>query len=207
MKLICNSSIRTRFGYPTFKIYYFWAYFSKLLCPRGPCILLSTYKHIEPQKSYLDYYTSMERYVPEELCFYIFLNLPVKSILRFKCVCKSWNKIFSTKSFSYSYLVHKKSSSNTKKYLLFEHDDFYSAHIIDGTKTCYNVETMNYMGCYRPIFSETGPQQYENCFLKVYGICNGLLCLSDGQLRLKSTIYLWNPVARRKKNSGPSSKY
>lgn len=141
----------------------------------------------------------MERYVPKELCFQIFLNLPVKSLLRFKCVCKSWNKIFSSKSFSHSYLAHKKSSSNTKKYLLFEHDDFYSAHIIDGTKTCYDVETMNYMQCYRPIFPETGLEQYESCFLKVYGVCNGLLCLSDGQLRMKSTIYLWNPIARRGK--------
>lgn len=90
---------------------------------------------------------SMERYVSQELCLQIFLNLPVKSLLRFKCVCKVWNTIISSKTFSYSYLAHKKSSSNTKKYLLFEHDEFYSAHCINCTKSCYVIDTTtNHMG-------------------------------------------------------------
>ncbi|XP_074361939.1 F-box/kelch-repeat protein At3g23880-like [Apium graveolens] len=66
---------------------------------------------------------------------------------------------------------------------------------------------MNHMGCYIPIFSDTGLEQYESSFLKIYGICDGLLCLSDGHLRLKSTIYLWNPIARRGKKIRDSHLY
>ncbi|XP_074377268.1 F-box/kelch-repeat protein At3g23880-like [Apium graveolens] len=139
---------------------------------------------------------STKKYIPEEIRNQILLNLPVKSLLRFKCVCKSWNRLISSKSFCYSHLAHNKSSSATKRYLLFDNEDFYSAYLINN-ESCIEVETADHTGCYRPKL--TSFEHSGSLYLNVYGICNGLLCLSDGELSLRCAVYLWNPIARRGK--------
>ncbi|MCL7023793.1 hypothetical protein MKW94_023246 [Papaver nudicaule] len=50
----------------------------------------------------------MAEYLPEEVVTKILSKLPVKSILRFRCVCKSWLNLFTSPTFIREYKVLKK---------------------------------------------------------------------------------------------------
>ncbi|XP_074263496.1 F-box protein At5g49610-like [Silene latifolia] len=47
--------------------------------------------------------TSLTPFLPNDLMFKIFLLLPIKSLLRFRCVCKSWNKLIHCSEFVEAY--------------------------------------------------------------------------------------------------------
>ncbi|RXH90692.1 hypothetical protein DVH24_035456 [Malus domestica] len=44
------------------------------------------------------------KHIPEEILFEILVRLPVKSLLRFRCVCKSWNTLISSPDFRNAHL-------------------------------------------------------------------------------------------------------
>ncbi|KAH9627004.1 hypothetical protein KSS87_020655 [Heliosperma pusillum] len=47
--------------------------------------------------------TSLAPFLPNDLIFKIFLLLPIKTLLRFRCVCKSWNKLIHCSEFVEAY--------------------------------------------------------------------------------------------------------
>ncbi|KAI9127164.1 hypothetical protein K1719_001723 [Acacia pycnantha] len=47
-------------------------------------------------------------YLPKEIITNILKRLPVKSLLRFRCVCKPWKNLFKTPSFIQEHLSHSK---------------------------------------------------------------------------------------------------
>ncbi|XP_055960645.1 putative F-box protein At3g52320 [Mercurialis annua] len=82
----------------------------------------------------------MSEYLPEEVLIQILIRLPVKSILKFSCVCKLWNSIIknphfistfsSNKHHHYYFLCH---SYNSNQYTLrFDNkhlDEYVSIHL------------------------------------------------------------------------------
>ncbi|KAL3628745.1 hypothetical protein CASFOL_027791 [Castilleja foliolosa] len=114
----------------------------------------------------------------EDLMLCILARLPVKSIVRFKSVCKHWNHLLSTQEFvkmqfklsneskNQSFLVHrvKKNGSNTISVFNIDSNKK-KARILDHPFNDTLVE-INIVGC-----------------------CNGLVCIRSGQ-----GLVLWNPA-------------
>ncbi|KAK7815740.1 putative f-box protein [Quercus suber] len=50
--------------------------------------------------------------LPEDLVIQILLWLPVMSLLRLKCVCKSWCDLISGQNFITKHLLHNQTTSN-----------------------------------------------------------------------------------------------
>ncbi|XP_058760646.1 F-box/kelch-repeat protein At3g06240-like [Vicia villosa] len=63
--------------------------------------------------------TPLKSYVPEELITSILLSLPVKSLLRFKCVSKSWFSLISDPNFAKS---HFQLTTHTRKIEFISND-------------------------------------------------------------------------------------
>lgn len=122
--------------------------------------------------------------LPEELMIKILLRLPVKSILRFKAVCKSWYAFLTSSTFTSLYLrepiialkLLKVSYTNPMSFipkisLLVLNDNGFRASDI-------------------PIPFPFKP----NDEVMVEDACNGLVCLT---MNSQSKIILWNPMTRK----------
>ncbi|XP_004307699.1 PREDICTED: F-box/kelch-repeat protein At3g06240-like [Fragaria vesca subsp. vesca] len=108
----------------------------------------------------------------------ILSKLPVKSLIRFRCVCKSWCALISDPSFARMHL----SSMNTKSFKL-----------LLGTSPLRSVD-------YEPLFKYIGghvertreldyPVMIPTSSSKFFGSFNGLICLALDY----DNIILWNP--------------
>ncbi|XP_074374300.1 putative F-box protein At1g19160 [Apium graveolens] len=124
-----------------------------------------------------------QRYVPEDTLVLILLRLPVKTLMQFRMVCKLWYDIITSSSFID---VHRKTVSGTNgQYLLCTHHDSYSL-------IC-KKEPPNY----RKFYYKSKPNSTFGW--KVYGSCEGLLCVSELLFQIDSSIYLLNPLIGKAK--------
>ncbi|GKV42499.1 hypothetical protein SLEP1_g49895 [Rubroshorea leprosula] len=127
---------------------------------------------------------------PEDVFVHIFLNLPIKAILICTCVCKTWNAIIKGPSFISSHLNHSISwhkESNIPLCLL----RYCSLHTL---KERYSLrfdtqELGKYARIHFPYRSHFG--------FKIFGSCNGLVCLLGGKSYSTEHLILWNPVIRK----------
>lgn len=112
-------------------------------------------------------------HIPEEIVPEILSRLPVKSLCRFKCGCKSWNSLISNPKFS----------------LIISRDR--------GRAIFWDGRTPSFYSLDRDLVLEKLPSplegfpdcaNQENRFL---GSCNGLLLLC-----ISGTVLLWNPSIR-----------
>ncbi|CAJ2654080.1 unnamed protein product [Trifolium pratense] len=124
------------------------------------------------------------RYLPHELIIQILLRLPVKSLIRFKCVSKSWFSLISHPNFGNSHF--QLSATQTRRILCIPNSptkilsiDFESSlnnDFIDFESSLLN----NDFALLNPNFSLVS--------LQIKGSCRGFICL-----RGSSNLYLWNP--------------
>jgi hypothetical protein len=56
---------------------------------------------------------AMSDYLPDEVVVDILHRLPVKSLIRFRCVCKSWNSLIQTPAFIDSHLNQSIENNNS----------------------------------------------------------------------------------------------
>ncbi|KAF5730353.1 F-box and associated interaction domains-containing protein putative isoform 1 [Tripterygium wilfordii] len=121
--------------------------------------------------------------IPEDIVVEILARLPVKSVLRFKCVAKRWNQIIR----SYDFVSKHCSKQEPTCAFVVRHDP--------EEEECYSwlhepqidpeVETANL------IFSEN-----FDLLPVVFGPCNGLLCLCD----TAGNVTIWNPSTKEHKD-------
>ncbi|KAL3628789.1 hypothetical protein CASFOL_027835 [Castilleja foliolosa] len=123
----------------------------------------------------------------EDLMLCVLARLPVKSICRFKSVCKPWNHLFSTQEFikmqfklsseskNQSFLVHRvnKNGSNTISVFNIDSNEK-KARILDH------------------------PFNYTRIRIDIVGCCNGLVCIRRGK-----GFVLWNPAMNLFKTVSP----
>ena len=121
-------------------------------------------------------------HLPYEVVFDILTRLPVRSLVRFRCVSKSWNSIITSPDFITTHMNRPKSLSNNKGYLLYvPTSDHYDQNLcID---VCNSDRTLTHISTFQLPFSAY-----------MVGCCNGMFCLHNFPNKV---LYLWNPSIRK----------
>ncbi|XP_054820751.1 F-box/kelch-repeat protein At3g23880-like [Prosopis cineraria] len=140
---------------------------------------------------------------PEDLVREIMVRLPVKSLLRFKCVAKSWyaqitDPHFISKHFEWSVSI----SSNFRNQLIFRRHGL-------TLKPCLSLISKDQEPKYCvPHDIELPFADKDLRWITVYGQCNGIFCLQgvfrgdnlDGTFTYfdgrRHIIILWNPATK-----------
>ncbi|XP_023915929.2 F-box/kelch-repeat protein At3g06240 [Quercus suber] len=172
----------------------------------------------------------MSDYFPNVLIVDILSRLPVKSLIRFRCVSKSWFSLISSHDFNTEH--HNRTLSNTTKdspYLLFSHYDLkmkkvrfallssddpfplkhFSKHFPDTPNRRILMKQAEKRGffAYPSDFVEL-PCPYQSPMNKLFiaGSCNGLVCLADDAPSGDHVTFLilWNPSIRKAISLPPS---
>ncbi|KAM3361832.1 hypothetical protein P3S68_016686 [Capsicum galapagoense] len=125
-------------------------------------------------------------YFPKEIIIDILSRLPVKTLLRFRCVCKQWRKLISKPNFI---AAHFRCSSSLQRS---------GSSLIIGS---LHQESNNHvLSLYNPPDSLVELDNPFPCFfpnMYIVGPCNGIVCLFSppwGEL-----ITLWNPAMKQYK--------
>ncbi|KAK6148417.1 hypothetical protein DH2020_019329 [Rehmannia glutinosa] len=121
---------------------------------------------------------------PEDIMLCILTRLPVKSILRFKSVCKPWCKLIETPMFM---KIHHQRFSNDPK----------NQAVIIYSLSGYHYHTMS---LFKIESDEKKPTNLDHPYPEIFfrmdfiGCCNGLICM--GCPPLGQGIVLWNPAMK-----------
>ncbi|KAK1383838.1 hypothetical protein POM88_021573 [Heracleum sosnowskyi] len=136
----------------------------------------------------------------EDILSEIFKRLPVQSLRRCMHVEKLWYYLIQTPDFVTLHFNYHKNRTIENKYLLFSLPSNRKRRI---SLRYDNEQCDEYYKIQIPLdvslFS-------SNISWKIYGISNGLLCLSCLRLKRDSIVYLWNPAVRKIKKL-PASPY
>lgn len=139
-------------------------------------------------------------FLPEEILVDILVQLPVKSLQRLKCVCKSWYNLIQSPDFVSMHYNYNSSSSSTQsnnivliKRALVDNSDRQTKYLSvlsfhSNDKSLTNLA---------PIWEIP---HFDSRFSEVLGPCNGIVCITDYQ-----NIVLCNPATREFKLLPPSS--
>jgi F-box interacting protein len=144
------------------------------------------------------------RGLPEEMLVEILSRVPVKCLLRFKCVCKSWYALSTNPHFITKHLACTTSHNHNHRAILkgWGWDQWVAlGHLQPHVSTLSN-DTLELSGD----VDLTQLFQDEVVRLLVVGLCNGILCFA-GTLRKNPKLYggdydhvvLWNPATRESK--------
>ncbi|GAU20083.1 hypothetical protein TSUD_381750 [Trifolium subterraneum] len=119
--------------------------------------------------------------LPFDLIVEILYKLPVKSLMQFQCVCKSWKSLISDPNFAKKHL-----HMSTKHH-----------HPIFADYVAENVIHMDYP--LTSVFTEVTAMQLEyplpigRRFHPIVGSCHGILCIAINNV----SVLLWNPSIRK----------
>ncbi|XP_030970042.1 F-box/kelch-repeat protein At3g23880-like [Quercus lobata] len=137
-----------------------------------------------------------KNHLPHDIVLNILARLPVKSVLRFRCVSKTWYSSIATPNFISNHLIYHKNNNNNNNL----------AYLINIPSTiAYPPNIPSFIGGYDHAFDRISEYPIPFAFLVSYalsaGSCNGLVCLyqfRDNPTNVDS-IYLWNPSIRKVK--------
>nr|WRO64604.1 MYB transcription factor protein [Rosa persica] len=120
--------------------------------------------------------------IPEEILFEILARLPVKSLLKFRCVCKYWKTLISSPGFIDAHL-ERNSLKTSHDCLLIQTRE----RLVKKSLSLFCANTFT-----KFLELELPTNNLESVFL-VVGSYNGVLCIHDSH----HGIYLWNPSIRK----------
>ncbi|XP_023882201.2 F-box/kelch-repeat protein At3g06240-like [Quercus suber] len=129
-------------------------------------------------------------HLPHDIVLNILANLPVKSVLRFRCVSKTWDFSITTPNFISTHLnLNLNNNNNNLAYLI-------------NNSIPFNSDIPIFIDGYDHKFNRISEYPIPSAFLlsnaRSVSSCNGLVCLTE--LRKTSPhIYLWNPSIRKLK--------
>ncbi|XP_030933353.1 F-box/kelch-repeat protein At3g23880-like [Quercus lobata] len=119
--------------------------------------------------------------LPDEIVLEILARLPVKSLLRFRCVCKPWYSSIAKPSFiSTHHLNHSHHG--------------YVIHIPRNIPAPSSSLARD--GAFETIPEFRVPFTFQSQFSRFVGSCNGLLCFTGHGSKFND-VYLWNPSIRK----------
>ncbi|KAF7849424.1 hypothetical protein BT93_L0807 [Corymbia citriodora subsp. variegata] len=124
--------------------------------------------------------------LPDEITADILLRLPAKSLVRFRCVCKSWNSLLASTSFVEAY--RDRWSKSGDRYLL-KYDTNGSSRVGIYELGSHSLASLD------PSFNANNGR-YE-----IVSSSNGIVCLStyDENDYTGSEIFLWNPSTNERR--------
>ena len=139
----------------------------------------------------------MSDYLPPEVIGEILLGLPIKSVLRFRSVCKTWYSLISNSRFANAYLA--RSNQRPSPYFLFgrrEHE-----------KVCFSlhsnpaIDSSDFIEFHPPYETYGDEHSYDwswnSPLFQIVGSVNGLICLVNSHDELHEKYFLWNPSINR----------
>ncbi|KAG5543800.1 hypothetical protein RHGRI_016526 [Rhododendron griersonianum] len=120
-------------------------------------------------------------HIPPILLKEILSRLPIRSLLRFQCVCKPWLKLISNPQFSILFQKGKIAIRGGKGLLYDLHLDFES-------------DKVSMVGLHYPRRKKEigGTEEVEMPQFEILGSCKGLLLIKHD-----IDFYLWNPLTRQ----------
>ncbi|XP_074265222.1 F-box/kelch-repeat protein At3g23880-like [Silene latifolia] len=131
-------------------------------------------------------------YLPPEVWTQILITLPAKTLVRFRCVCKSWCSIIDNPDFIHTHfqLCKINSGNNNKLLVALEFLGRNGDEDYEYLLTVRQAETLRNLG---RIFSKSDSYSY-----KIMGSCNGLLLVArHGPPCYLKELRLWNPCIRK----------
>ncbi|THG19452.1 F-box/kelch-repeat protein At3g06240-like [Camellia sinensis] len=133
-------------------------------------------------------------YLPMDIIVDILHRLPVKSLLRFRCVCKTFRHLISNPTFISSHLLYHRTTTAT--IFIFKHRTTTSLSLLQSPSSSQNPSNLVH------------PFPNHTRDLHLIGSINGLLCLSlslsNHPLHCqRRIILLWNPATKLFKSLPP----
>ncbi|XP_058203815.1 F-box/kelch-repeat protein At3g23880-like [Rhododendron vialii] len=130
----------------------------------------------------------IENLLPE-IIFEILSRLPVKSLLRFRCVSKSWRSMISDPKFAKAHLSLASTNPDYAHHRLL---------LLSLLSHEFAVKSCSLHAVLQE-HSDTAvdldyPLEAPHCKVRIYGFCNGLACIGTERI-----VFLWNPCTRKSK--------
>ncbi|OMO67795.1 hypothetical protein CCACVL1_20309 [Corchorus capsularis] len=149
--------------------------------------LLSVLKAYNNQRLEKELERQRQIEIPGDVLMDILAKLPVKSLKRFSCVCKSWSSSFQT-----SYFVTQHYQNNLQNNNLN-----FLVHFYDNKSSSENSSPLS-----TEKVKDFSVEEKISDF-RVIGFCNGIFCLRDFSRQGRDG--LWNPSTREFKLIPPST--
>ncbi|XP_009762226.1 F-box/kelch-repeat protein At3g23880-like [Nicotiana sylvestris] len=122
--------------------------------------------------------------LPEDVIFEILIRLPVTSLVRFKCVCKSWYSLIENPNLISKHLHNLSSRKNYVRLLISRR----------GNITNKRVVSLSMNDTFDVFINQDFPSYFNDKFghVRLIGPCNGIVCLCG----YPDNIVIWNPSIR-----------
>ncbi|XP_059650935.1 F-box/kelch-repeat protein At3g23880-like isoform X2 [Cornus florida] len=130
----------------------------------------------------------MSDFLPLDMVMDILTRLPVKTLIRCSCVCKSWYYLVTNPSF-----ITKHLNTNNKNNLLLIRRCSIKALVKEhySVLRCENKILCDYAEFEIPVYG------FLNKYFRIVGSCNGLVCRYNDLPYYSNDIYLWNPSIQK----------
>ncbi|TKY66122.1 F-box/kelch-repeat protein [Spatholobus suberectus] len=137
---------------------------------------------------------SKKQFMCEEIVAEILSWAPVKSLIRFKCVCKSFNTLISHPSFVKLHLHRSATNDDLTHLQIIPKSHFKDPHDLYDHKPC---SVSSFLDTARDV-------RQHSMYVKhsIVGSCNGLLCVVRENRQWG--VYLWNMATRLRSRKSPS---
>nr|XP_009771441.1 PREDICTED: putative F-box protein At3g16210 [Nicotiana sylvestris] len=134
--------------------------------------------------------------LPDDIIIFLLLNLPIKSLLRFKSICKSWYSSINDPEFIKLHLHNSSANISRQKILL---TDNFSSFKYDHSSThmprILSIEASLSVDSKVMLFDPPLPRFRHECSYLQVCSCNGLVLMFDYH-----DMILWNPAIRKYKS-------
>ncbi|CAL5381161.1 unnamed protein product [Camellia sinensis] len=122
-------------------------------------------------------------YLPIKIIFDILNRLPVKSLLRFRCICKTFRHVISNLTFISSHLLYHHTNTTAATIFTFKHRSSSILSMLQSSSSSQNPTILVH------------PFPNHTRDLHLIGSINGLLCLSQTlHFHQRILLLLWNPA-------------
>ncbi|KAL2933997.1 hypothetical protein RDABS01_017116 [Bienertia sinuspersici] len=137
----------------------------------------------------------------EDALIEVLARLPVKSLIRFTCVCKLWRSVIKSPEFASKHYAARLSLKDHNEY-----DSFLASFFPACSISIFCYKTMSFETAFkiRPAVAAYKPPRFDishrdiitSCF--IFGPCNGLFLLRlwKGLYNSVIVLLLWNPATR-----------
>ncbi|KAI8556187.1 hypothetical protein RHMOL_Rhmol05G0232600 [Rhododendron molle] len=126
--------------------------------------------------------------LPPEIIVEILLRLPVKPLLRLRCVSKSWRSLISNPKFAKTHLcLASVNTDYTNRRLILS-----SSYPRAAVKSCSLYSILNEKS--DSAVELDCPLKVPNLRVTIWGCCDGLVCIGTN-----TEVFIWNPSTRKYK--------